>query len=302
VSGSPLPLCAYDSRRCAVRFSRRVPGPVAGCHRPILSCGSASFRVLRSGRLAPRTLPPAVPPLLGFPPLQRHREEPVLSLEVPPSSTPPRSRFRTVLARFFPARPLRACFIPQALLGFSLQGFPPTGVPLARRHTGASPGSGFVRAAASVSGRPRPIPFLLQIAPPWGLSSRRRWRASRDAVRLSCAWRARAPEGPRVGCAPEVASPAEVASSLEAAIPLRGFPPPWRHCCRPASAVARRFVPPDEDDTIRARCSTQIRRAVSTGVGYAKRESRRARITTQKFFHTVIHRVCERRADVAWRA
>jgi len=85
--------------------------------------------LLRLGRLQGSFGPPCPPPFLGAPllgffvPLQHHRSGRLLP-RGPNLEYRPHPRFRTVLAGILPTSPLRACFIPEALLGFSLQGFP----------------------------------------------------------------------------------------------------------------------------------------------------------------------------------
>lgn len=116
----------------------------------ILSCGSASFRVLP---VLPCPRPQAGAPLVRFSPLQHRQMRQLL----PRGSTleyRPRLRFLTVLAGILPAHPFQAYFIPEALLGFSLQGFP-----LEQRPESSSPpGSPLVVptvATASLVGVPR---------------------------------------------------------------------------------------------------------------------------------------------------
>jgi len=130
--GSPLPPRALARRRVSrlAVFLRRPSLDGRGVCRAILSRGSAFYRVSRT------TLPPSF----------RGSASPGLSVPfsavglagyVPRSSTlgyRPRPRFLTVLAGILPANPFRACFIPEALLGFSLQG-----VPLGRSALGSSP-------------------------------------------------------------------------------------------------------------------------------------------------------------------
>lgn len=101
-----FPLDPSFHRRESGERSSRAVRPPSGCY-PVLPC--------------PR--PQAEAPLLEFSPLQHRQMRQLL----PRGSTleySPRPRFFTVIAGILPAHPFRAYFIPEALLGFSLQGFP----------------------------------------------------------------------------------------------------------------------------------------------------------------------------------
>lgn len=147
--GSPLPPCACRpvSGGCASRSFHLTPRSVDRG-----SVERFSLAVQPSSGPAPVRLPPSfrggasLGVLVPFSAMGSAGYIPRSSI----LGYRPRPRFLTVLAGILPADPFRACFVPEALLGFSLQG-----VPLGRSTVGSSP-------SAPLMSFPRWPPFHLR--------------------------------------------------------------------------------------------------------------------------------------------
>jgi len=121
LSGYALPLRSSPEGR-AMRCSSRHPRRVGVTRATILPRGSALLQGLLP-EAAPQARRPR-PPLLGFLALQRH--QPGESTRRRGSQVPATFRLQGFApsCRFPPPRASRACFIPEALMGFALQGLP----------------------------------------------------------------------------------------------------------------------------------------------------------------------------------